>query len=100
MELVHIDIDFDSAAAASVWVPDANRWESLASVIQYRLHPADVGFSLVAEGLPVRIHERVDEVLRVSYQAPGGARRVMAGPRDAVLDRLRSLGYAFVLVAP
>lgn len=60
--------------------------------IRYRLHPLDVGFELRGSGTAIKIAPN-DVVLRVSYADASGERRVMRGPREAVLYRLRRLGY-------
>lgn len=59
--------------------------------IRYRLAPIDVGFDLRAERVPVAI-EREDHV-RASYAAADGERRVVSGPLELVVQRLRAAGY-------
>lgn len=63
------------------------------SSISYRLHPLDVGFSLVTERMPVSILDSGDPELRASYAAKDGSRRVLSGPRKDVIARLRAVGY-------
>ena len=58
--------------------------------IRYRLHPLDVGFDLRRKEMPVVID---DDPLRVSYADRHGDRRVMSGPRAAIVARLEELGY-------
>ena len=64
--------------------------------IRYRLHPIDVGFDLREDGLAISIASS-DDPIRVSYPDRDGDRRVMAGPQGAVLERLRKLGFSFVV---
>lgn len=64
--------------------------------IRYRLHPLDVGFDLRAHKMAVAI-AHADDPLRVSYPARDGGRRVMEGPRAAVLRRLRARGFRFIV---
>ncbi len=71
------DVAFDDAA-------------DVRSII-YRLHPLDVGFDLRSKRTVVQIDP--GDPIRVSYPDERGARRVMAGPRGAVIARLRSLGF-------
>lgn len=62
--------------------------------IQWRLHPLDVGFDLRTTGTMVTITR--EPTLSVSYPNETGDRRVMKGPFDAVVRRLRSLGFSIV----
>lgn len=75
------DVDFDAA-------------EDVSS-IEVRLHPLDVGYEVKRSGMVVRIDET--PTLRVSYAARNGDRRVMEGPLDAVVGRLRKLGYKILV---
>jgi hypothetical protein len=62
--------------------------------IRYRLHPLDVGFDVRAERVAVEVAQSdADGLLRVTYAARNGDRRVMHGPRAEVIARLRKLGY-------
>jgi hypothetical protein len=61
--------------------------------IRYRLHPLDVGFDLRESSARIVIGR--EPRLRVSYPARDGSRRVLEGPREAVLRRLRRLGFRF-----
>ena len=62
--------------------------------IRYRLHPLDVGFDLRDEGMVVAVAAG-DDPLRVSYPGAQGERRVIEGPAQAVLRRLRARGFRF-----
>lgn len=62
--------------------------------IQYRLHPIDVGFDLRTLQMVVAIDAGADP-LRVSYPDHDGNSRVMEGPQQEVLRRLRKLGFRF-----
>jgi hypothetical protein len=64
--------------------------------IRYRLHPLDVGFDLRRAGHVVEIGD--EPQLRVSYPAEDGERRVIDGPRQLVVARLRKLGFTIRLV--
>lgn len=59
--------------------------------IRYRLHPLDVGFDLRGEGITTKIGP--EPVLRASYADRAGERRVIEGPREAVIEHLRRVGY-------
>jgi len=61
--------------------------------IGLRLHPIDVGFDVRAQHMLVSAP--AGERLRASYPNELGERWVVAGPRAAVLERLRALGFAF-----
>lgn len=61
--------------------------------IAVRLHPLDVGFDLRAECITTVV-DCTGPSLRVSYADRRGERRVMSGPRRAVIQRLRDLGYS------
>lgn len=65
--------------------------------LRYRLHPIDVGWSIKAEDVTVKIHQT--DQLRVSYEASNGDRRVISGPLLAVVSRLRKAGYVIDVVA-
>lgn len=62
-------------------------------LISNRLHPLDVGFSLIGERVLVALVPEPDGSLLVSYADRHGDRRVMSGSADAVVARLRRLGY-------
>ena len=62
--------------------------------IRYRLHPLDVGFDLREQRMTVAI-DASDDPLRVSYPGKDGERRVLDGPQQDVLRRLRALGFRF-----
>jgi len=62
--------------------------------IGYRLHPLDVGFDLRVQEMAVAV-ARADDPIRVSYPDREGKRRVISGPQDVVLRRLRRLGFQF-----
>lgn len=64
--------------------------------IRYRLHPLDTGRNLRAEGAIIPIDPASDPI-RISYAALTGERRVISGPREAVLSRLRAVGYQFLV---
>lgn len=65
-----------------------------AAAIPLRLHPIDVGFDLRDHDMAVGMSDATDPLL-VSYPDERGERRVMQGPREAVLSRLRELGFKF-----
>lgn len=62
--------------------------------IRYRVHPLDVGFDLREQGMVVAI-DAADDPVRVSYPAKDGTRRVMEGPLQQVLRKLRARGFKF-----
>lgn len=60
--------------------------------ITYRLHPIDVGFSLVTLRMTVEIIET--ETLTVSYcHKKSGGQRIAVGPFQQVIEHLRKQGY-------
>lgn len=63
------------------------------SNIQFRLHPLDVGFDLRSEQMTIDLGD--EATLRVSYPDEHGERRVVSGPREAVVRRLEGLGFRF-----
>lgn len=64
--------------------------------IRYRLHALDVGFELKGSGTAAAIEK--EPTLRVSYADRDGQRRVMEGPFESVVRRLRRLGYSVRVV--